>query len=56
VLRPLLEKRRGAYLKWLDTGGERERKRFAEMRRVVRRAVKNEKKGISASESSGGER
>jgi len=26
VLRPLLEKRRGAYLKWLDTGNERWRR------------------------------
>ena len=40
VLRPMLEKRRGAYLKWLDT---RERKKFAEMRSVARRAVRDAK-------------
>jgi len=43
VLRPLLEKGRGAYLKWLDTGNERERKRFAEVRRIFRRAVRDVK-------------
>ena len=35
VLKPLLEERRGAYLKWLHNGNERERKKFDEMRRVV---------------------
>ena len=43
VLRPMLEKRRGAYLKWLDTGNEIERKKFAEMCSVVRRAVRDVK-------------
>ena len=43
MLRPVLKKIRGAYLKWLDTRNERERKKFAEMRRVVRRAVRDVK-------------
>ena len=43
VLRHMLETRRGAYLKWLDTGNERERKKLAEMRSVVRRAVRDAK-------------
>ena len=30
-------------MKWLDTANERERKKFAEMRRVVRRAVRDVK-------------
>ena len=45
VLRPMLEKRRGAYLKWQDTGNQRERKKFAEIRSVVRRAVRDAKNG-----------
>ncbi len=40
MLVPMLEKRKEAYLKWLDTGNERERKKFAELRRKVRRAVR----------------
>ena len=43
----MLEKRRGAYLKWLDTGNERERKKFAEMRSGVRRAVRDAKNSCS---------
>ena len=43
VLRPMLEKRRGAYLEWLDTGNERERTKVAEMCSVVRRAVRDAK-------------
>ena len=43
VLRPMLENRRGAYLKWLATGNEKERKKFVEMRSVGRRAVRDVK-------------
>ncbi len=40
MLMPMLEKRKEAYLKWLDTGNEREQKKFAELHGKVRRAVR----------------
>ena len=43
VLTPMLRKRKEAYLKWLDTGNERERKNFAELRRKAREVARDAK-------------
>jgi len=40
---PMLRKRKEAYLEWLDTGNERERKKIAELSRAVRKAVRGAK-------------